>query len=120
MSTIRRWRAIRGCGTAAAPPPCCCASLIVVSFSGSRSLVLGLDGVQAPRQRPEEGRHLRVTEDERRGEPHRVGYGGVHQESGVLSRPLHLGGERLREHHTPQQAPTPPPIDPPGAPPPQP
>ncbi len=62
-----------------------------------------VDGVEDARQRLEKGFHLLVAEHQRRGEPHRARYDGVHQESGVLSRLLHLRCERLGEHDTDQQ-----------------
>src|ERR1044072_1603973 len=105
MSTIRRWRAVRVCGTAG-PAACSwsCAWLIVVSFSGSSGLTGRVALIEDAGQRLEEGVHLRVTDGQWRHEPYDIGGGRVHQETGVLSRLLHLGRERLREHDTQQKA----------------
>src|SRR3954464_12980914 len=74
MSTIRRWRAVRVCGTAG-PAACSgsCAWLIVVSFFGSSDLTGRVRCVEDTGQRLEEGVHLRVTDGQRRHEPYDIG-----------------------------------------------
>src|SRR5690606_6025491 len=105
MSTIRRWRAVRVCGTAG--PACGAWSrswLIVVSFSGSSFPARRPAGlVQDAGECPEEGVHRVVREGERRHEPYDIGGGRVHEESGVLSRLLRLRRERLGEHDTQEE-----------------
>src|SRR3954471_1727579 len=109
MSTIRRWRAVRVCGTAGpAVCSCSCAWLIVDSFSGS-SVPLG--HVQDTGQCPEERVRLVVAEVQRWHQPYDIGGGRVDQEARVLSRLLRLGRERLGEHDTQEEARTPDIID---------
>src|SRR3954462_5535849 len=107
MSTIRRWRAVRVCGTAGPPGgswSCSCAWLIVVSFSGSS---VPVDRVEDAGQCPQQRLHFVVAEVQRRHQPYDVGGGGVHQETGLLSRLLHLRRERLGEHDTREEHRTP-------------
>src|SRR5436190_15605067 len=73
MSTIRRWRAVRVCGTAGPPPVCDslpCDSVIVASVSGSSCPVGRVRGrLEDAGELLEEGLHLLVGDDQRRGEP---------------------------------------------------
>src|SRR6478735_8994045 len=109
MSTIRRWRAVRVCGTAWALSFSCAWLIVVVPFCGSSFPLVGRAsglprGVEDAGQGPQEGVRLLVGEHQRRHQPYDVGGGRVDQQAGVLGRLLDGGCERLGEHDTQQQA----------------